>query len=487
MIRRSLVLSLASVAGLAAAASPAAAQLPPGGFSSGAEFVKNVATGPSSGGRLLGKHFYLTTGRELRIFDVTQPENPAEVGRVTLSSPGAPEQRAPEEDPDTNGKVLVTTTGGNFQVYDVSDPTAPKLAGELDGLDQHTVTCVLDCTYVYGSDGAIVDIRDPKNPKLAEGEWLEQVGVGSSHDVTEVSPGIVMSASNPLVLMDVRADPLQPKVLRTADTPGFTHQTLWPHRGTDAMFLTAGEAMGPACEASASATFITWSAKDFSILDEWAMSAGTFSDGAAPSTTFCTHWFTEHPAFRSGGLIAMGWYEHGTRFLKVGLDGKIEEIGFFLPSGSRSSAAYWITDRIVYVADYYRGLDVVRWAGEIPPSAPAPAPGTSPGATIGGGGGGASARAVSFDDLVKLPSAKKCVRSLSIRVRRHTGDPVTSLKLRAGKQRRTVRGKKLRKAIRVKVRGKKVTLQVQVRTRSGHKTAGGRTYRRCASSANAKR
>ena len=482
MIRRTLALSLAA---LATSAAPAAAQIPAGGFASGAEFVKNISTGPSSGGRLVGKHFYLTTGRELRIYDVSVPEDPAEVGRLTLSSPGAPEQRAPEEDPDTNGRVLVTTTGGNFQVYDVSDPAAPKLAAELDGLDQHTVTCVLDCTYVYGSEGAIVDIRDPKNPKLAEGEWLEQVGAADAHDVTEVAPGIVMSASEPIVLMDVRSDPLHPRVLRTAEPPGFTHQTSWPHDGTDAMFLTAGEATGPACEASAAATFITWSAKDFSILDQWAMSAGTFADGKAPSSTFCTHWFTEHPAFRSGGLIAMGWYEHGTRFLKVGLDGKVEELGFFLPSGSRSSAAYWISDRIVYIADYYRGLDVVRWAGDIPPSAPAPGPGTSPGATIGGGT--TSARAVSFDDLVKLPSAKKCVRRVAIRVRKRAEDPVTTLKLRAGKQRRTVRGKQLRKAIRIKLKAKKVTLQVQVRTRSGHTTAGARTYRRCASSARATR
>ena len=116
------------------------AQLPAGGFASGAEFVKNVSTGPSSGGHVVGKHFYLTTGRELRIYDTSTPEDPVEVGRLTLTSPGAADQRAPEEDPDTNGRVLLTTNGGNLQVYDVSDPTAPKLASELEGLDQHTVS-----------------------------------------------------------------------------------------------------------------------------------------------------------------------------------------------------------------------------------------------------------------------------------------------------------------------------------------------------------
>ncbi len=475
MIRRTLCLA---VVALAACAAPAAAQLPAGGFASpGVEFVKNISTGPSSGGKRVGDFFYLTTGRELLIYDIKAPENPVEVGSLMLTSPGAPDQRAPEEDPDTNGKLLFATNGGNFQVYDVSDPAAPKLASELADLDQHTVSCVLDCNWVYGSEGAIVDVRDPANPKLADENWLDQVEAGSPHDVTEISPGIVMSATQPIVLMDIRSDPLHPKVLRTAEPPGFVHQVLWPHAGTDAMFLSAGEALGPACEDSAEATFITWSASDFRILGEWAMTAGTFSDGAAPSTTFCTHWFTEQPAFRSGGMVAMGWYEHGTRFLKVGLDGKIEEIGFFLPSGSRSSAAYWITDRVLYIADYYRGLDVVKWTGDIPPSAPAPPPGTQPPPISGPSA--PSARATTFDDLVKLPSAKKCVKRVRIVVRKHASDPVAALSFRAGKKRGTVRGKKLRKPIAVRLTARKVTLQVQVRTRSGFKTAGGRTYRRC--------
>jgi hypothetical protein len=476
VIRRTLCLA---VCALAVAASPAAAQLPAGGFASpDVEFVKNVSTGPSSGGKRVGGFFYLTTGRELHIFDIEDPEDPVEVGTLTLASPGAGDQRAPEEDPDTNGKLLFTTNGGNFQVYDVSDPTSPKLASELEGLDQHTVSCVLDCTWVYGSEGAIVDVRDPAKPKLAEENWLEQVETGSPHDVTEISPGLVMTATAPIMLLDLRADPLHPKVLRSAEPPGFTHQVLWPHEGTDAMFLSAGEALGPACEDSAEATFITWSASDFRILGQWAMSAGTFADGAAPSTTFCTHWFTEQPAFRSGGMVAMGWYEHGTRFLKVGLDGKIEEIGFFLPSGSRSSAAYWITDRVLYIADYYRGLDVVKWTGEIPPSAPAPPAGSAP-APIPGPSGGAT-RSTTFDDLVKLPPARKCLRRVRIRVRKHAGDPVTALSVRAGKGKALkVRGKKLRKPIAVRLRAKRVTLQVRVRTRSGFETAGGRTYRRC--------
>ena len=40
--------------------------------------------------------------------------------------------------------------------------------------------------------------------------------------------------------------------------------------------------------------------------------------------------------------------------------------------GGQASAAYWIDERTVYVADYIRGLDVLRFTGDIgsPPKKP---------------------------------------------------------------------------------------------------------------------
>ena len=77
--------------------------------------------------------------------------------------------------------------------------------------------------------------------------------------------------------------------------------------------------------------------------------------------------------------MALAWYEHGTRFVRVAGDGQIAEDGWFLGSGGQASAAYWITDRVVYVADYIRGLDVLRFEGDVggdaPPAPPPPAGG----------------------------------------------------------------------------------------------------------------
>ena len=482
---------LIAAAALLAAAAPASAQLPAGGFASpDVEFIENHATGPSSGGKLVGGYFYLTTGRDLRIFDVKDPEHPEQVGLLELTSPGQGEQRAPEEDPDTNGTVLLTTNGGNLQVYDVRDKTAPKLWAELEGVDQHTITCILDCTWAYGSEGEIIDLRDPAAPKQA-GNWLEQSEAGSPHDVTEIAPGLVLTATVPMQLLDVRTDPTKPTILASATAPGFVHQTLWPHNGTDDMFMTAGESLGPECAENVDATFATWSAGDwrttktFTLLKQFAMGNGVPVQGQSPALTFCVHWFTPNPDFRNGGLVAIGWYEHGTRFLGVAQDGTITELGWFLPSGTRSSAAYFITDRVVYIADYYRGLDVVKWNGVIPPSAPAPTlTGGSTGGPTGGTPATTPARSPSFSDYVKLPSAKRCVRSLKLRVRRVAADPARSVDVRVnGKRTARAKGAKLRKPIRVKrVPRKKFTLQVLVKTRSGRTTAGARTYRPCASS-----
>ena len=492
MLRR--LVTTAALATALAAAPAAHAQLPAGSFASdNVEFLKNLATGPSSGAKLLDGFFYHTTGNTLTIFDTRpDPENPVEVGSVMLSSPGAGEQRAPEEDPDTNGRILITTNGGKLQVYDVIEKTSPSLLAELDGITQHTISCVLDCTWAYGSDGAVIDLRDPSNPKEA-GDWQENLDISQSHDVTEISPGLVMVSGQPLHFLDVRADPAKPKVIATGTPPGFVHANLWPRMGADDFLLTGGEASGPECSDNASATFASWDTrgwrtkKTYSIIDQFKMATGLPPNGAMPATTFCVHWFETQPQFHNGGLVAIGWYEHGARFLSVGPDGKLAEVGWYLPYGARTSGVYWVSDRVAYTADYYRGLDVIKFTGDIPPGRPDPAaPGQPPAAAPPGSSSQPPAQPKpasrrSFDEMVKLPSNRRCVRSLSLRVKRFAEDPVTQVVVRVnGKKRLNATGRKLRKPLKVtRLPRKSFTVQVLVRTRSGHKTAAQRAYARC--------
>jgi hypothetical protein len=474
-------------------AAAANAQTPGEGFAQNAELVQNFAIGPSSGGKLLGDHFYITTGRSVHIYDVKDAENPVEVGTADIPNPDPQAQRAPEEDPDTNGKILLATYSDQLIVFDVSDKTDPKVLSTLDGIVQHTISCILDCTWAYGSEGDIVDLRDPKSPKLA-GNWVEDNSPGSTHDVTEVAPGFVMTSTQPIMLLDARDNPAKPKKIAEAEPPGFVHATLWPHQMQDRILLVGGESLGPQCAENKDATFQTWDTSNwrqtstFKLIAEYTMETGVPPlTGTTPAVTFCTHWFEPNATYRDGGLVGIGWYENGTRFLKIGLDGSIEEVGYFIPMGTRSSGVYFRNDRIAYIADYYRGFDVVRFTGDMPPNAAAP---NTPGGPQGGnpaspapvpltGGEASSPKSASFSDLVKLPS--KCTTAKRFRISlRKSADPVTALTIRVGKAKaKTFKGSKLKKIRFKKLPKKKFTLQVQVRTRSGHKTAGQRSYRGC--------
>ena len=352
----------------AALPSPASGQAGPGYFKTdNVEYVKTLPQeSDTAGAAVHGKYLYLTTARALSIYDLEDPENPVLQGALPL-----PQQpQFSEEDPDTNGKILLIGTLGTLYVVDVEDKTNPKIIGELPGADNHTISCVLDCKWGYGSEGIIVDLRDPSKPKLA-GNWGKGKPTGESHDVTEVSPGMIVTSSQPLMLLDARNNPTSPKLLATGSTQDnrFMHGNEWPRRGNDKFLLVGGESVGD-CGTEDSAAFMVWDTtkwqetKRFTMLDELRMKNGNPAEGDAAFNSFCAHWFQEHPTFRNGGLVAMAWYEHGTRFLQVTPEGKIVEKGWFLPVGGATSASYWITDRIVYAVDYQRGLDILRYTGK---------------------------------------------------------------------------------------------------------------------------
>ena len=475
----------------ALALAPAAhAQLPAGGFTSdGVEFVKNYAQQfDTAGGVLHEGYYYITTERDLTIYDVKDPANPVQTGKFQFVAPGEPVFT--EEDPNTNGEILPVENAGTLMVIDVSDKTAPKLLSETPMPTQHTISCVLDCTWIYGSEGAIVDLRDPKAPKVSS----KTLVAADNHDVTEVRPGLVLTSSSPAMLLDANADPENPAVLASTEMPGFTHANLWPHLGTDDYALIGGEATGPGCSEDASATFQTWDTrgwqtnKNFSLVDQFAMSTGVPAQGANVETTYCVHWFDPHPTYANGGLVAIGWYEHGVRFLQIGTDGKIGEIGWYVPFGGQSSDVDWISNDIVYVADYLRGLDVLRWTGPVPQgrgnTMKPPSPGGSGTPNAAPPTTSTPKTGPSFDSIVKLPSAKRCVKakSFKVKLRRSASDPVTRFEMRVnGRKVYSAKGMNLRGTFKARKlpKRKRFSVQVKFRTKSGYQSAGQRSYKGC--------
>ena len=387
---------------LAAAVTGASAGPGPGHFTSdNVEWVTvNPAHTGSSGGRLLGNHFYVTDPRGVYIYDVTNPTSPVLMGSVTAAQIGTQTLLA-QEDPDTNGKILLVdalnpaSAGGGYrlQVIDVTNKSAPAVVGSVATTD-HTWTCVADCTFAYGRTGGIIDLRDPSSPTQVA-NWRTHVnGENYVHDFTEVAPGRLVAAGQPSFYLDI-TDPVQPRELTRIKTSfpslGY-HSAVWPRGGQDE-FLVMGTEIAPAgtnnaagsdCQGDGElATYDTsavlaaeldeaenpdgvWGPAEFSKVDFWEISGrGTYADGRAPfHTLYCSHWFDTHPQWDGGGLIAIAHYDFGTRFLKVDQAGDITEVGWFQPVGGYTASAYWVTNDIVYTLDYRRGLDILRFTGD---------------------------------------------------------------------------------------------------------------------------
>lgn len=412
-------LSAVAVLSLAAAAAPGLANdasAPKGSPGPGyikTDNVEHVLTLPldtdSIGARVFEGNFYLRTAKGVTIYDTSNPELPTPKGFVAV--PATPNQE--RENIDTNGDILVTGQAydGILYVVDVTNKTTPTIISATRGAADHTNTCVLDCRFVYGSEGTITDLTDPAAPKIVGtpgsggSGWFGRAsaagveGVRESHDVTEVSPGLLATASNPVLYIDARETPLAPTVLARGNLPDdrYMHGIEWPNGGTD-RFLLAGSETSLGCQAELG-SFVVWDTKpyrdgeaepplegendltetpSFTRTGKYALDRGlpTELEGEAPASQHCGHWFTEHPDFQDGGLVAMGWYTSGVRFLEVTTEGAVEERGFWQPLPGVSSAAFWISDDIVWVTDYTaRGIDVLRFDRDMPTQVDEAAPG----------------------------------------------------------------------------------------------------------------
>ncbi|MGH2753015.1 MAG: LVIVD repeat-containing protein [Actinomycetota bacterium] len=336
------------------------------------EFVRHIPLSTNGvGGRLIDGYFYTNDQNKIMIFDVSTPEDPQLTGFLPMPQ----EWLLSREDLDGNGNILIVpnTVTGSLYVVDVEDKANPSILSELPGAQSHTSSCILDCRWVYNSSGAIIDLRDPSDPKLVDRGWGDGKPVNAGHDVEEVAPGLVLTATQPIMLLDARKDPTRPKLLAVGgnDDARYIHTPRWPSNGKDKFLLMAGETNVKVQCSESSAAFMTWDAskwrktKTFKMIDEYRMKNGTYADGNPPADVSCSsHWHEAHPDFHNGGLVAAAFFEHGTRFIDVGDKGKINEIGWFVPHGGSTSAVYWITEEIAYAVDYNRGIDILRFTGK---------------------------------------------------------------------------------------------------------------------------
>ena len=353
-----------------------------GGISSdNVEWIKHIPLSVDGvGGRVVGRYFYTNDQNKIMIFDLKDPLNPELTGTVLMPQ----EWLYSREDIDTNGKIMIVpntvTASADGQpaagtnaayVIDVEDKSNPTIIGKVIGGAQHTLSCILDCKWAYGSDGVILDLRNPENPKKLDKQWGEGLPARGGHDVEEIAPGYVLTSTQPVMLLDVH-NPVKPKLLamgRNVDGR-FIHSGRWMNLD-DKFLLMGGETNNRVQCSEQTGAFMTWDASKwrkthtFTMIDEYRMKNGTYVDGnpTVNQVGCSSHWHEPHPDFSNGGIVAAAFFEHGTRFIDVSTAGKIKEIGWFMPVAGSTGAVYWITDEILYTVDYNRGIDILRWNG----------------------------------------------------------------------------------------------------------------------------
>lgn len=362
-------LFLAAALCFAAAGVPAGAEPTPGIGALSTDNVEHVLTVPVdadiAGGRLVGRDFFLRTAKGITVYDASNPSLPVPKGFVAL--PATPNQE--REDVDTNGSVLIAGQSytGLFHVVDVRNRTTPTVLGTSFEGGNHTNTCLLNCTWSYGSEGSIMDLRDPTAPTL-RGNWLTGLGIRGSHDLTEVKPGFLVVASNPVVYLDAR-NPLKPRRLATGLLPDdrYTHGMAWPRKGAD-RFVLGGSESFYGCTSPEDGTFFVMDTKRRWVkTGDLTLKPGLPTSGQSSVNELCGHWFDPHPSFRDGGLVAMAWYGFGVRFLEVTKAGTVKERGWWTPAAGQTSSVYWVSPDTVWALDYTgRGIDVLRFDAKAP-------------------------------------------------------------------------------------------------------------------------
>ena len=140
--------------------------------------------GLTAGAKILGDRMYVTSGKNLSIYDISEPAAPKALGGMTANIAWE------NEEVPTNGEVLAVASDfysvgvpecvaalaatGCVQFFDVRDPANVKQVGTIPTAN-HTVECALDCQYFYGRAGTIIDARgilEGTAPKVV-GNWID--------------------------------------------------------------------------------------------------------------------------------------------------------------------------------------------------------------------------------------------------------------------------------------------------------------------------
>ena len=309
---------------------------------------------------------------------------------------------------------------GAIQTYDVSNPAVFKLLSVITLPVGHTTSCVVaDCTWVWTGGPAkgqgqpadwegrpifATDMHDPANPVMCP----DPVDVGAHDGVTTYSHGVEVDPNGVVWVSGIghvrgywvtgthydaltgttrAATPCKPVPYAGGGTSegadlaaGAIMHNSW-HDPTLSVDGRQGDVLATTEEntvtdCTQSGRFITYDIGNtyngagyvgidkshfrMTKLDQW-------TPEKKPGSTGCdsAHWFTD----RGDGIIAIAFYSQGTRFLDIRNPRHIQQVGWYNITGVNGStqggtntwAAYWRPNNYVVVADFGRGVDILRY------------------------------------------------------------------------------------------------------------------------------
>jgi hypothetical protein len=385
----------------AATATPAAAEgvapEPPLAASSNVRLVAHIP-GSAAGINFKDHYAYVSGWSGITVLDIAQADSPQLVGVLPLP-------HFENEDVDLCGNTLIVVNdrvtrdlGSIMYVVSIANPTAPVvnailplgLTGSGRGSGHIANFVKPDCTqaWVDGGDHVeVVDLTVPSAPRSL-GKFESAASMSDAfkvtHDTELDSTGTAWSVGGGGAAgYRLTADPLAPQLLGTTGTAGrnpspyndfILHNS--QRRGktllvTEEDYIDTDEVPPGGCRGQGK--FETWDLSrlnkgTITPVDTWetelnGMFTGGAVDSKAPVTVNCSsHWFDA-----KDGVAAVGWYEQGVRFLDYRTPSDITQVGYYIPANGSTWAAYWSpTDangEVVYTADAYRGVDVLRIDG----------------------------------------------------------------------------------------------------------------------------
>lgn len=401
---------------------------PPGGdISEGITFLANLPELRTAIAlNFIGDTMFASTVTGIYSYDVSDPAAPRLLGALPMY---IWENEDVDVDPkrellflsrDPRGFTSPATSAfpyGAIQVIDVRDPSVMQQMSMITLPGGHTTTCVDACRYTWTGGPSTgfgqpadwkgrpvfgTDMRDPTQPKACP----EPIDVGRNdgitdyaHDVQVDSKGVAWVSGRGGVrgywVTGKHRDPRDGRTkVATGCAPvpyagggtelgstGPLMHNSWHNtrlavdgRKGDVLMVTE-ENVVSSC--STSGRFATYDLKGSYRGEGWKpghrlreLDTWTPEDQAGSTGCASAHYFSD----RGDGVVAIAFYAQGTRLLDVRNPRDVKQIGFYRPDDANTWAAYWRPGGHVFVADFDRGVDVLKVGGAPKPVNAPPLP-----------------------------------------------------------------------------------------------------------------